>query len=69
MRPATEASVDALHAVFSEAKGAAQVLFDVERKGEFMVVMEAAGYNVQPDRAFIRRVEEICGRGSVRRVD
>ena len=66
---ASEAAIDALHTVFAESKGAAQVLFDVERKGEFMVVMEAAGYNVQPDRAFIKRVEEICGRGSVRRVD
>jgi hypothetical protein len=31
-----------------------------------MVVMEAEGYNVQPDRNFITRVEELCGRGSVR---
>jgi hypothetical protein len=42
------------------------VLFDVERAGEFMVVMEAEGYNVHPDRNFIARVEELCGRGSVR---
>jgi len=44
-------------------------LFDLDRHGDFMVVMEADGYNVQPDRAFITRVEEICGRGSVRIVD
>ncbi len=31
-----------------------------------MVVMEAASYNVMPDRAFLGRVEELCGRGSVR---
>jgi hypothetical protein len=31
-----------------------------------MVVMEPEGYNVQPDRSFIARVEELCGRGSVR---
>jgi len=66
---ASEATIDALHQVFTDSKGTAQVLFDLERKGEFMVVMEAAGYNVQPDRAFINRVEEICGKGSVRRVD
>jgi hypothetical protein len=35
------------------------VLFDVERKGDFMVVMEAEGYNVMPDRNFIARVEAI----------
>jgi DNA polymerase III subunit alpha len=45
------------------------VLFDVERTGDFMVIMEPEGYNVQPDRAFIARVEELCGRGSVRIVD
>jgi hypothetical protein len=31
-----------------------------------MVVMEAEGYNVLPDRTFIARVEQLCGRGSVR---
>jgi DNA polymerase-3 subunit alpha len=66
---ANEASIDALHQLFTESKGSAEVLFDVERRGEFMVVMEAEGYNVQPDRSFINRVEQICGRGSVRRVD
>jgi hypothetical protein len=28
--------------------------------------MEAEGYNVVPDRNFINRVEQLCGRGSVR---
>ncbi len=42
------------------------MLFDVERQGDFMVVMEAEGYNVLPDRNFIARVEQLCGRGSVR---
>ena len=38
-------------------------------QGDFMVVMEAEGYNVLPDRNFIARVEELCGRGSVRIID
>jgi DNA polymerase III subunit alpha len=59
-------SVDDLHALFIERKGEAKVLFDVERHGDFMVVMEAEGYNVLPDRNFIARVEQLCGRGSVR---
>jgi DNA polymerase-3 subunit alpha len=63
---ATDGTVDALHSLFSERKGDAKVLFDVEREGDFMVVMEAEGYNVLPDRAFIARVEELCGRGAVR---
>jgi len=63
---ATGSTVDALHALCSERKGEAKVLFDVEREGDFMVVMEAEGYNVMPDRSFLGRVEELCGRGSVR---
>src|SRR5580698_7476204 len=60
------AAVDSLHALFVERKGQAKVLFDVERAGDFMVVMEADGYNVVPDRNFIARVKQLCGRGSVR---
>jgi len=66
LESATESTVDALHTLFTERKGEAKVLFDVERQGDFMVVMEAAGYNVQPDHTFIARVEQLCGRGSVR---
>jgi DNA polymerase-3 subunit alpha len=58
--------VDELHSLFLLQKGDAKVLFDVERQGDFMVVMEAEGYNVQPDRNFIARVEALCGRGAVR---
>src|SRR5207253_2802720 len=58
---ATDSMVDALHTLFSERTGEAKVLFDVERQGDFMVVMEAEGYNVQPDRNFNARVEELCG--------
>ena len=61
-----EETVDQLHHLFLERKGEAKVLFDVERQGDFMVVMEAEGYNVVPDRNFIARVEQLCGRGSVR---
>jgi DNA polymerase-3 subunit alpha len=63
------AIIDELHALCLERRGTARVLFDLERKGDFTVVMEAEGYNVLPDRTFIHRVEELCGRGSVRVVD
>jgi DNA polymerase III subunit alpha len=66
LESSAEPTVDELHALFLERKGEAKVLFDVERQGDFMVVMEADGYNVLPDRAFIARVEQLCGRGSVR---
>ena len=66
---ANESVVDELHALCAQRKGEAKVLFDVERQGDFMVVMEAEGYNVQPDRNFVARVEELCGRGAVRVID
>jgi DNA polymerase-3 subunit alpha len=69
LETANETTVDALHTLCARQKGAAKVLFDVERQGDFMVVMEAEGYNVLPDRNFIARVEELCGRGAVRVID
>ena len=66
---AEDFTVDQLHSLCRERKGEAKVLFDVEREGDFMVVMEAEDYNVQPDRNFIARVEELCGRGAVRIID
>lgn len=66
---AKESDVDALYELCTERKGEAKVLFDMERKGDFMVVMEADGYNVTADRAFIRRVEELFGPRSVVVID
>ena len=66
LETSAESTVDDLHILFNERRGEARVLFDVERAGDFMVVMEAEGYNVLPDRSFIARVEQLCGRGSVR---
>jgi len=63
---ASESTVDELHLLCSQRRGEAKVLFDVERESDFMVVMEAEGYNVLPDRMFVSRVEELCGRGAVR---
>jgi DNA polymerase III subunit alpha len=69
LETASESTVDSLHSLCSQKPGEAKVLFDVEREGDFMVVMEAEGYNVLPDRNFIARVEELCGRGAVRVID
>jgi DNA polymerase-3 subunit alpha len=69
LESATESTVDGLHFICRERKGEAKVLFYLERKGDYMVIMEADGYNVCPDRSFITRVEELCGRGAVRIVD
>jgi DNA polymerase-3 subunit alpha len=69
LETASTGTVDALHSLCAERTGEAKVLFDLERKGDFTVVMEVEGYNVLPDRSFINRVEELCGRGSVRIID
>ena len=69
LETASAGTIDALHSICTDRKGEAKVLFDLERKGDFTVVMEAEGYNVLPDRAFVNRVEELCGRGSVRIID
>ncbi len=64
-----EGTVDELYSILTTHKGEARLLFDLERAGDFMVVMDAEGYNVMPDYAFISRVEELCGKGTVRVVD
>jgi len=69
LETAQESTIDQLHALFRQRKGEAKVLFDLERAGDFMVVMEAEGYNVLPDRNFLSSVEELCGRGAVRVID
>ena len=69
LNAASEGQVDALHRICADRKGEAKVLFDLEREGDFMVVLEPDGYNVMPDRAFINQVEELLGKGAVRVVD
>ncbi|MBV9669793.1 MAG: DNA polymerase III subunit alpha, partial [Acidobacteriales bacterium] len=66
---ASAGTLDALALACREHKGEASVLFDLERANDFTCVMEADGYNVQADRAFIRRVEDLLGRGAVKVID
>ncbi len=62
-------TVDALHGIFTRCKGDAKVLFDLVRPGEYVVVMEAEGYNVCADRGFIRSVEQLCGPDAIKIID
>jgi DNA polymerase-3 subunit alpha len=62
-------TVDALHGLFTRSKGDAKVLFDLVRPGEYVVVMEAEGYNVVADRAFMKSVEQLCGPDSIKVID
>jgi DNA polymerase-3 subunit alpha len=65
-RPET---VDALHGLFTRSRGDAKVLFDLVRPGEYVVVMEAEGYNVSADRAFFKSVGQLCGPDSIKVID
>jgi DNA polymerase-3 subunit alpha len=62
-------TVDALHGLFARSKGDGKVLFDLVRPGEYVVVMEADGYNVCADRAFMKSVEQLCGPDSIKVID
>jgi DNA polymerase-3 subunit alpha len=69
LREALPETVDALHGIFTRCKGDAKVLFDLVRPGEYVVVMEAEGYNVCADRSFIKSVEQLCGPDSIKIID
>jgi DNA polymerase-3 subunit alpha len=62
-------TIDALHAIFKSSPGEGHVLFDLLRPNEYVVVMEAEGYNVCADRGFLQRVRELCGPESVKVID
>jgi DNA polymerase III subunit alpha len=62
LESANESTVDDLHTLFRSAKARRKCCLTWNAQGDFMVVMEAEGYNVLPDRNFMARVEELCGR-------
>ena len=51
--------------IFDEKPGEAMVRFELEREGDFEALLEPE-HRVRPDRDFVARVQEICGRNSVR---
>jgi len=54
-----------LLAIFDEKPGEAMVRLELEREGEFEVLLEP-DRRVRPDPEFVARVQEICGKNSVR---
>jgi DNA polymerase-3 subunit alpha len=66
MDRATEATLEQLHALIVSAPGPGKLLLDLEQKDEYLVVLEPSGFAVAADKAFVERVEELVGRGSVR---
>ena len=50
------------------APGPGKVMLNLEKKGEYTVILEPEGMSVTADRGWVERVEELVGRGTVQAV-
>jgi DNA polymerase-3 subunit alpha len=50
------------------APGPGKVMLNLEKKGEYTVILEPEGMSVTADRGWVERVEELIGRGTVQAV-
>ena len=50
------------------APGPGKVMLQLEKKGEYAVILEPEGLSVAADRGWVERVEELAGKGSVQAV-
>ncbi len=65
-----EAGLAELKELIAGAPGPGRLMLNLEKKGEFCVVLEPAeGFAVTADRAFIERAEALLGRGMVQALD
>ena len=62
---ATEEMLAALKSAADAAPGPGKVMLQLEKKGEYAVVLEPEGMNVAADRGWVERVEELAGKGTV----
>jgi DNA polymerase-3 subunit alpha len=62
---ATEEMLGALKSAADAAPGPGKVMLQLEKKGEYTVVLEPEEMNVAADRGWVGRVEELAGKGSV----
>ena len=58
-----------LHAMMVATPGSGKILLDFEQRDDYLVVLEPEGLGVAADKAFIERVEELVGAGTVRIID
>ena len=65
---ATEDVLAQLKSAAEAAPGPGKVLLQLEKKGEFAVILEPEGMSVAADRGWVERVEELAGKGSVQAV-
>jgi DNA polymerase-3 subunit alpha len=65
---ATEDVLAQLKSAAVASPGPGKVLLQLEKKGEFAVILEPEGMSVAADRGWVERVEELAGKGSVQAV-
>jgi DNA polymerase-3 subunit alpha len=62
---ATEEMFAGLKSAAEAAPGPGKVMLQLEKKGEYAVILEPEGMSVAADRGWVERVEELVGKGSV----
>jgi len=65
LETANEAMLGSLHAMISAAPGPGRLMLNLERRGEYCVMLEPEGFLVAADRGFIERAEQLLGQGAV----
>jgi DNA polymerase-3 subunit alpha len=65
---ATDEMLAALKSAADAAPGPGKVLLQIEKKGEYRVILEPEGMSVAADKGWVERVEELAGKGSVQAV-
>jgi DNA polymerase-3 subunit alpha len=65
---ATEDILSQLKSAAEAAPGPGKVMLQLEKKGEYAVILEPEGMSVAADRGWVERVEELAGKGSVQAV-
>ncbi len=65
---ATEEMLVALKSAADAAPGPGKMMLNLEKKGEYTVILEPESMSVAADKGWIERVEELVGRGSVQAI-
>ncbi|MGO8756615.1 MAG: DNA polymerase III subunit alpha [Terracidiphilus sp.] len=65
---ATEEMLAEIKRAADAAPGPGKLMLQLEKKGEYAVILEPEGLSVAADRGWVERVEELAGKGSVQAV-
>jgi DNA polymerase-3 subunit alpha len=65
---ATEEMFAGLKSAVDAAPGPGKVMLQLEKRGEYAVILEPEGMSVAADRTWVERVEELVGKGAVQAV-